>query len=286
MPDPTNPDGASASVDMTETTENQNQTEGGEEQLLAGKYKSEAELQNGLLELVKQQGGDLESVYKSLESGNLSLTPQEESSETETTEEADTSESSQEEETTGNEEREQAKDLVERYGLDFKSFEQEVAENGELSQESYDKLTEVFPQNVVDTYIEGQKALAQNYVSEIHNEAGGEEHYQEMVNWASENLSQEEIDYFNQAIQSGNRVQARYAVRALATQFQQSGNSSQQSGQNLDLVSGDSPSRAGTSGYQSKQEMVRDMQDPKYGKDPAYRRAVEEKIQRTDPSLL
>ena len=48
----------------------QNSAEGGkEEQLLAGKYKTEEDLQKGILELLKKdQGEDLESLYKNLES--------------------------------------------------------------------------------------------------------------------------------------------------------------------------------------------------------------------------
>lgn len=305
MTDPTNPYGAAATADPVESGtggESGNEEQGSsssEQQLLAGKYQTEEELQKGLAELVRQQGGDLESVYKKLESGELSLdqggqedTSSEQEEETGQAEEEGSEETessnndSEEEEDQTARQREEAKKFLDQFGLDFDAFEQEVSENGELSEEGYNKLLEVFPKNVVDTYIEGQKALAENIVSEIHNEAGGEEAYQEMINWASENLSQEEIDYFNKAIRSGDKVQSKYAVRALSAQYQQAtgGQSSEQD--SLSLVSGDSSSRSGVSGYQSKQEMVRDMQDPRYSKDPAFRRSVEEKIQRSDPKVL
>ena len=40
------------------------------------------------------------------------------------------------------------------------------------------------PRNVVDQYIEGQKALVTNVQNQVYNSVGGKEQYAEMVNWA------------------------------------------------------------------------------------------------------
>jgi len=274
----------SVSMDPQSGVENQDlpsdsPENGGE--LLAGKYQTEEELQKGILEKIKQDYGDLESYYKTLESGKASG----ESSSEDTSDSEDTSSDSDTGEEDAPSNREEAADLLSQNGLDMSTFEQEFAENGELSQESYDQLTQYFPKNVVDTYIEGQKALATQYAQSIYQEAGDQDTYSQMVEWAAENLSQEEIDYFNEAVQSGDTVKAKYAVRALKSQFD-ANSSKDSSGNNLNLAQAGTTGRRGASGYSSKQEMVRDMQDPKYQNDPGFRSAVDAKLRQTPDGVM
>ena len=249
--------------------------------LLAGKYTSQEELEKGTLELLKKNG-QLEEFYKSLESGKLTPEgwntpstdnePGEETPDNKAAPDNNPSDTSQA--------REETKNVLEQNGLNIEDFEQEFAQNGELSEESYSKLQEFFPKNVVDGYIEGQKALAERTTNELLNEAGGQENFNAMVQWASENLSEQDINYFNETIQSGDLTKAKWAINALAAQHQRAtGNQPQQKTPNL--ISGNNPSQGSVSGYQSKQEMIRDMQDSKYQSDPAFRAQVEEKLKRT-----
>ena len=238
-----------------------------EEQLIAGKYKTQEDLEKGTLELLKKQGGDLEQIYKTLESGKNPF-------ETSTKEEEETKEPDGmkiQTDNTGEESREETKKNLEKNDLNIEEFEQEFLENGELSQESYDKLTEVFPKQMVDNYIEGQKLQAQQYQNEIFDVAGGQENYAAMVDWASKNLSNEEIKEFNDAVSSGSKARAKLAVQAVQQAYQTSSPGG-------NLLEGDRGGSSGSPGYQSKEEMLADMKDPKYSKDPAFRARVQEKV--------
>ena len=269
---------ASYTIESTPTgpdapQENQGQAQDG---LLAGKYTSQEELEKGTLELIKKQaGGDLSAFYKKLESGQIKLgeEPQAESQQ---------QEESGQETSKPTESRDEAKNVLEQHGLKLEDFEQEFIQNGELSDESYQKLQELFPKSMIDAYIEGQKALAERSTAELLDLAGGQEAYQEMIQWASANLSEQEIKYFNQALESGDMIQAKFAVSGLASRFQsETGRFNKHTQQKPNLVQGQNPSQGSVSGYQSKAEMIRDMQNPLYASDPAFRQQVEEKLKRT-----
>jgi len=236
----------------------QQQQETQDDQLIAGKYKTQEDLEKGTLELLRQKG-DLEQIYKTLESGKVDL-----SSEPQTQTQIP-------ENQTGDDNRQEIENTLNQNNLDLESFEQEFVQNGELTQESYDKLTEIFPQSMVDSYIEGQKSRAEKYQQEIFGVAGGQEQYQQMIDWASKNMSTGEIKEFNDAVASGDSAKAKFAVQAVAYAYQQ-GN------QGDNLLEGNRSATVGTSGYQSRAEMTRDMADPRYQKDEAFRKQVHEKI--------
>ncbi len=269
-----------------------------EESLLAGKYKSQEELEKGTLELIKKQsGGDLESVYKTLESKGLTLDlnaqnagwtqekegqqqiPSEQNQEDEGQQDKQ-DQQSEEQEQQQSQSREDAKTVLEQQGLNIEDFEKEFAENGELSEESYQKLQEFFPKNVIDSYIAGQQALIQQSTNELMGIAGGQENYNAMIQWASENLSEEEINYFNKAIESGDMTQAKFAVQGLVARYQQETGKGTK-GNKPNLIQGQSVDQQVPAGYQSKVEMIRDMQDPRYHRDPAFRKQVEDKLAKT-----
>ena len=86
------------------------------------------------------------------------------------------------------------KQAVENAGVDFNSLQSEYDENGKLSDEAYNKLSEAgFPQDLVNSWIQGQEALANNYQNAIYDSVGGEDNYQQMTKWAGDNLSESEI---------------------------------------------------------------------------------------------
>lgn len=169
-----------------------------------------------------------------------------------------------------------ARQAVENAGLDFEALQQEFADNGNLSDTTYaDLQARGIPKEMVDTYIEGQKSLATEYQQEIYDVVGGEENYTQMSEWATDNLSDDEIDAFNDAIVSGNISQARLAIDGLAARYRQSGNAEPA------LVGGKASSSVET--YDSWAQVTKDMANPDYKKDPAYRDAVQKKLARSNP---
>ena len=129
---------------------------------------------------------------------------------------------------------------------------------------------------MVDTYIEGQKALATEYQTELYSFAGGEENYNEMAEWATENLSDDEVDAYNDAIVSGNSAQARLAIDGLVQRYRNA------EGVQPRLVGGKASASVDT--YNSWAQVTADMAKPEYKKDPAFRQAVSNKLARSNPS--
>lgn len=168
----------------------------------------------------------------------------------------------------------EAREAVENVGLDFDSMQQEFADKGELSEETYKDLeAKGIPKEMVDAYVEGQQAKADAYSNELYQFAGGEEAYQEMSQWASENLSDSEVEAFNGAITSGNQSQARLAIDGLVSRYRDNG------GAEPTLVGGKASASVDT--YNSWAQVTKDMGTPEYKKDPAFRDAVQQKLSRS-----
>ena len=152
--------------------------------------------------------------------------------------------------------------------LDISSFEREYAERGALSEESYKAFENIgIGKNVVDMYIEGRKAIAQAHADEIMNAAGGRAEYEKMTAWASENFSEAEKTAFNSAINSGDIQAARLAATGLNARYKLSAGY-------LPANRLEGGTGAGADIYASMAEMVRDVQDPRYKSDEAFRRKV------------
>ena len=71
------------------------------------------------------------------------------------------------------------------------------------------------PRDLVDGYIAGQKALADNDVSEVQKVVGGQDNYAQLLDWSAKNLSQAEKDAFNDTIDNGSTEQVKIAVQGL-----------------------------------------------------------------------
>ena len=76
------------------------------------------------------------------------------------------------------------------------------ANDGQLSEETYKKLEEVgLPRDLVDSYAAGQQALLQSEEGEIKSIANGQ--FDAMADWANDNLTEEEIDAFDDIVTTG-----------------------------------------------------------------------------------
>lgn len=256
---PEDPAYIEAMVNKAEGKETTGEEEPG---LLAGKYKNEEELTKGILEALKAQheGKDLEAIYKILEAGLHNKKSSEEGAKEEETPAPAT------ETTTSN-------------TFDFSEFEEELLTTGELSEKSYEALAKKgFPKEVVDVYLAGQRALAKQLEQEFYQIVGGEANYKAMTEWARVNLSESEIEAFNNTLKDGNPEMIRMATEALYFRYTKAKGSPPK-----ELVQGVSPS-ASTQGdvYQSIAELTADMSDPRYEKDPAFRARVQQKLAKSN----
>lgn len=161
-------------------------------------------------------------------------------------------------------------------GLDLTEFSNEFSQKGELSPESYEKLAKAgYDKNIVDQYIEGQRALASNYENSIKSVAGGGEKYSEMVEWAKSNMTESEIAAYNASIDSRNVDQAKLAVEGLKAKFEAA------VGRAPNLIGGGLKGGSEADVFESTSQVTKAMADPRYKDDPAYRAKVQAKLARS-----
>ena len=157
-------------------------------------------------------------------------------------------------------------------GLDMSSLQQEYAEKGELDAKSYEALEKAgITKQYVDNYIAGQEALANQQANEIKSTVGGEETYQEMVDWASKNMTEGEKQAYNKAVNSGDMDTVKLAVNALKGQFERA------NGVEPKLVEGKAQPTS-EEVFQSWAQVTEAMADPRYAKDVAYQEEIKTKL--------
>lgn len=159
-------------------------------------------------------------------------------------------------------------------GLDFTKFEREYLANGDLSEASYSELEKAgITKKHVEAYLRGNEALMQQTITEITDMAGGMDSYRSVIQWAADNLPEEDIVAYNEAMNSGNTPLIKMAVSGLVSRYRAA------EGVEPELVRGRAPASRATSGggFASKEEMIAAMKDARYGKDSAYTREVERK---------
>ena len=168
-----------------------------------------------------------------------------------------------------------AKETVENAGLNFQEFTDNYAKNGELSETDYSKLEKAgISKDIVDQYIAGQQAIANQVQGEIYSQIGGKEAYTDMVQWASDNMTEQEISAFNQAVNSDNRASIDLAVQGLKARYDSA------NGREPSLVGGRTSQSVGDI-YESWAQVTADMNSPQYKADPAYRQKIQDKIGRS-----
>jgi len=161
---------------------------------------------------------------------------------------------------------------TQKQGLD--KFYEEYAETGELAEKSYAELAKQgLDKSLVDSYIEGQKAVADTNTKTIQDIAGGKEEYSELVEWAGKNLSEAEQSTFNNMVDGGNIEEAKFAVQGLMSRAGANPKQPRLFEGTSDVVSKDA--------FTSVSQVTDAMNDPRYEKDPAYRKEVENKISRS-----
>ena len=143
--------------------------------------------------------------------------------------------------------------------------------DGQLSEETYASLEKAgLPRDLVDSYAAGQQALLQSEEAQIQSVANGQ--YDAMAEWANENLPQEEIDAFDEAVTGGTVQQAKLAVQGLYARFQNATGSTPKLTQGA--VSGTS-----TMPFKSMQELARAQSDPRYRSgDKAYHEEIDRRL--------
>jgi len=162
--------------------------------------------------------------------------------------------------------------LLDNNGLDFSVFQQEYNQTGTLSKDAYEALEEAgLGPEVVNTWIQGQEAVADQQVNNIYDMVGGQESYNEMMEWANDNLEPWEVDAYNSQI--GNLdPNSQFAVSGLQARYMNSIGNQAPTLYQGERASSELPK------YESLAQLTSAMGDPRYAADPAFRRTVENKL--------
>ena len=165
---------------------------------------------------------------------------------------------------------------ISKSSLDMDALQAEWDANGSLSAEAYEQAEKAgYSKEIVDRYIEGQQAIVERQVSEVYAAVGGVDAYANLLEWAGNNLSEAEVDTFNGIIASNDLNSIMLAVKGLEARASASG-----------AVEPARQIEGGTAGtsdvFESQAQWMEAMRDPRYRKDPAYNRAVMEKLSRSN----
>jgi hypothetical protein len=217
-----------------------------QQQLLAGKFKDAEDLEQAYIELQRKLGNR----------------------------EADTAEEEPQQE-------EEVQD--EEVDVDFLERLWQEAQD-EYSQETLEALQNMDPTDLAQMYLEYRsqveeggavETITAEDVSNLQGLVGGEQQYGQMMAWAQESLSEQEINMYDAVMERGDPLACYFAVNALAFRFQEA------QGYDGQMLTGKAPTSQ-AQGFRSQAELVRAMSDPRYDNDPAYRADVAAKLEMSD----
>lgn len=167
-----------------------------------------------------------------------------------------------------------AKEELESKGLELDTFAQEYQEKGELTDESYAALEAAgIDRSTVDAFIAGQEAQAELLRMQVFSEVGGEQAFNQLSEWASVNMTDAELKGYNDAVESGDVNQIKMYMTAIKSKYEAA------NGVEPSLLTTKTSNTVDT--YQSAEELRRDMSDPRYQRDEAYRNKVASKLARS-----
>lgn len=168
------------------------------------------------------------------------------------------------------------KDLSNR-GIDLNKAIKEYNEYGALSSQTIADLGNAgYPKEIVDSFIQSRQLLEEQFTNAVYKEAGGASEFNRIQQWASNNLTEKQTRAFNKAIDSNDLETLSLIMSGIKSKMV-----SVMGTRNPSLIGGAStntPSR----GYSGKDEVVKAMSDPRYGRDPNYTREVERKMMFTN----
>lgn len=189
---------------------------------------------------------------------------------TQTSNEPETVETEQENETEiVAETQEQAQEVLQTKGFDYAELQKEFSATGKISESTRKQLAEVgITGELVDNFIEGQIAKAEQEKNEIAECIGGRETFDNVIKWASENLSEAEI-------KSINGITDKSVIQIILKDLKNRMEEKEGITPNYTQGEGGKPAK---DIFRSQAEMFEAISNPKYRVDEAYRADVQKKV--------
>ena len=150
----------------------------------------------------------------------------------------------------------------------------------EYSDETLETLSEMDPTDIAQMYLQQREAMqpvemTDEQVTTLKDSIGGDEQYENMLGWAADNISEQDQELFDTAIDRGDPLTTFFAIQALNSRFLDS------TGTEGEMVTGRAPTSSGDI-FESQEALVEAMSDPRYDKDPAYRKSLMNKLDRSN----
>ena len=217
-----------------------------QEQLLAGKYKNAEELEKGYLELQQKLSNNEEEPQK--------------------------------------EAQEEESESPDEVSVLDRMWEEAISGN-DFSEELTKEIQDMSPTDLANMYLDyrqqqeqqptaGSRDFSTEEITQLKSIVGGDKNYTNMIDWAQKSLNEQEVKMFDAVMERGDPLAAFFAVRSLAYAYNDA------IGYDGNMVQGKAP-RQSNDQFRSQEEVVRAMADPRYEEDPAYRRDIMEKLERS-----
>lgn len=156
-------------------------------------------------------------------------------------------------------------------GVDFNLAVKEYEHTGGLSEETLNSLEKAgYPIEVVESFIEGRKAIEAKFTHAVYDSVGGEKEYQKIVSWASNNLQKKSIDSFNRAIDNNNLDAIVLMLEGMKSKMV-----AKMGTANKSIHGSAKPHQSQPKGFTSKADIIKAMSDPRYGREAKYTQEVE-----------
>jgi len=154
------------------------------------------------------------------------------------------------------------------------------ANNGSFTEQDYSDLAaKGYSKEFVDTYVAGVQAKERAYYESVLEPYGGMKEYADAIVYAQSNWDAEQVATYNKALSTADEATTKLLVSSLMKEFK---SSKVQPTENGPITQTTQPRVTISKGYETKSDMVKDMNDPRYGKDASYTAKVEEKLINTD----
>jgi hypothetical protein len=222
------------------------QAEADQQQMLAGKFKDAEALEQAYIELQKKMGA-AEETPEPEEPAEPTEEPEKEVPETQTI---------------------------------LSNASNEFSEKGELSAETLTQLEGMDSKDLVAAYLELQQQpqnvdLDQGTVERIYQQAGGQEGYAQLTQWAAETLPEAAVEAYNTVVNAGDPNVIQLAMAGLKAAYDEA------NGVDGQMITG-KPAQTKEDVFRSQSEVVAAMSDARYDRDPAYRMDVFSKLERSN----
>lgn len=166
-----------------------------------------------------------------------------------------------------------AQQAVERAGLNWEAVSNEFRSTGNIGDQTRAALNKSgIPNEIIDEYLELAAFRAEAHLKEQFAYAGGEEPAKELLSWAAQNLSPDQIAAYNEMLAGPNWKAAFDALKAERASRRKN------AGEPNFLSGAPAGGPGGTAGFQSRREMTTAINDPRYRTDPAYRQMVMRRV--------